>query len=202
MITNILNYILLGGWSAAPILAAISIGFFLFFLRFKQLSNETKQIKKVNRCLSLLSQNNKEELSQEIATMTGSIGQVMACGYKNSHMPKQKLEDTLKEAFYGEYEGINRHLGTIQMLANLLPLLGLVGTITGIIAVFKVVGVVGGGDPQAMGAGISEALVSTQLGLIGAIPLLIGHHILSDKAEHITVELKRIASAFVNHAEG
>lgn len=202
MIIKIWNYVLLGGWIMGPILVTITVGFFLFFLRFKQLQTETKQMKRINRCLTLLALEKKEELGQEIIQTEGAIGRVLQCGFANINLSKQKMEEMMKQAFYSEYESIHRHLGTLHMIANLLPLLGLVGTVTGIIAVFKVVGEIGGGDPQAMGAGISEALVATQSGLVGAIPILVGHHILSDKADHVIIELKRIASAFVTHAEG
>ena len=202
MILAIWKYVSLGGWAMIPILITMGIGFFLFFLRYSQLRTETKQIKRVNRWLSLIESKNFEELNQEINQSSGAIGRMLKSGFENKYLPKTKLENSMKQRFYSEYEGIHRHLGTLQMLANVLPMLGLVGTVSGIIVVFKVVGQVGGGDPQAMGAGISEALVATLSGLVGAIPILIGHHLLSDKADHVIIELKRIASAFINHAEG
>ena len=201
MIMDIWHYIEKGGWAMFPIILTMLGGFFLFFLRLTQLRDETKQVKKINRCLVLIAQGKSDEFASDIKDATGSIGRLLQCGFENRHLPKSKLEDVLKQVFYDEHEGIHRHLGTLQMIANILPMLGLVGTVTGIITVFKVIGASGGGDPQAMGQGISEALVATQSGLVGAIPILFGHHLLADKADRVVIEMKRIATAFINAAE-
>ena len=85
-------------------------------------------------------------------------------------------------------------LSTLHTLGSLLPMLGLLGTVTGIITVFNALGY-GSADPQAIAKGIGEALVSTQMGLFGAIPTLFGYNALCNKADHFAHRLKRICAA-------
>ena len=82
-------------------------------------------------------------------------------------------------------------LSTLHTLGSLLPMLGLLGTVTGIITVFNALGY-GSADPEAIGKGIGEALVSTQLGLFGAIPTLFGYTALCNKADQVAHRLKRV----------
>ena len=76
-------------------------------------------------------------------------------------------------------------LGTIKLLAGIAPLLGLLGTVTGMIITFQSITLFGTGDPKLMAGGISQALVTTALGLIVAIPLVFLHNFLSAKANEL-----------------
>lgn len=89
---------------------------------------------------------------------------------------------------------LNRGLPTLALFAAVSPLLGLLGTVTGMIETFQVITLFGAGDPRLMSGGISQALITTQLGLAVAIPLLLVHSFLQGRANTLSVRLDEIAA--------
>jgi len=85
------------------------------------------------------------------------------------------------------------HLGTISTIGSILPMLGLLGTVLGMINVFEVVAIHGSGKPEAMAEGISQALLTTASGLIFAIPVIFMHHLLSRKYSELILLVKQSA---------
>ncbi len=108
------------------------------------------------------------------------------------------MENALQEAILGEIPGIERFLSTLGMLAAIAPLLGLLGTVTGMINTFHVITYYGTGDPRMMSGGISEALVTTMLGLAVAIPIMLFHTLLSRRVENEISKMEEKAVSFVN----
>ncbi len=104
----------------------------------------------------------------------------------------------LNETVMAVVSNLDRHLATIGVLAKASPLLGLLGTVTGMIATFDIISVFGAGNARAMAAGISEALVTTQTGLLIAIPGLYAYNWLSRRAEN----LKRRAASVGMYLSG
>ncbi|MGF1889702.1 MotA/TolQ/ExbB proton channel family protein [Photobacterium profundum] len=97
----------------------------------------------------------------------------------------EALELRLLEAIVDEQQEIEKGLSMLKLLAALAPMLGLLGTVTGMIETFQVITQFGNGDPKVMAGGISTALVTTVLGLISAMPLLLAHNILSTQADAV-----------------
>ncbi len=89
---------------------------------------------------------------------------------------------------------IRRGLSTLAIFAAVSPLLGLLGTVTGMIDTFQVITLFGAGDPRLMSGGISQALVTTQLGLAVAIPLLLIHSFVQSRANNLVTELDEVAA--------
>ena len=108
------------------------------------------------------------------------------------------MENALQEAILAEIPSIERFLSTLGMLAAIAPLMGLLGTVTGMINTFHVITYYGTGDPRMMSGGISEALVTTMLGLTVAIPIMLFHTFLSRKVETQISLVEEKAVAFVN----
>ncbi len=98
---------------------------------------------------------------------------------------QEVLEATLQEAMLAEIPKLERLLSTLQVLAVISPLLGLLGTVTGMINTFQVITVFGTGDPKLMSGGISEALITTQAGLAVAIPLMLIAHFIKKRVADI-----------------
>ncbi|RLB10513.1 MAG: MotA/TolQ/Exb proton channel, partial [Deltaproteobacteria bacterium] len=117
---------------------------------------------------------------------------------KAKDMTREELEDRLQEAILNEIPALERFLSTIIILAEISPLLGLLGTVTGIINTFHVITLYGTGDPRIMSSGISEALVTTMLGLMVAIPVMFFHTLLSTKVENMISRMEKAAISFVN----
>ncbi|MEH0019512.1 MAG: MotA/TolQ/ExbB proton channel family protein [Desulfobacter sp.] len=111
---------------------------------------------------------------------------------------RQDMENALQEAILGEIPAIERFLSTLGMLAAIAPLMGLLGTVTGMINTFHIITYYGAGDPRMMAGGISEALVTTMLGLAVAIPIMLCHTFLSRKVETQISGMEEKAVAFVN----
>ena len=93
---------------------------------------------------------------------------------------------------------LERLLPFIAVTAATAPLMGLLGTVTGMINTFKLITVFGTGDAKQLSSGISEALVTTEFGLIVAIPSLIMHALLNRRAQGVMANMERMAVAFVN----
>ena len=93
---------------------------------------------------------------------------------------------------------IRRSLSTIAILAAVAPLFGLLGTVTGMITTFHVITLHGTGDPRMMSGGISEALVTTMLGLAVAIPIMLVHTFLSRRVDHIVGDMEEQAVTLTN----
>ncbi len=113
------------------------------------------------------------------------LGRVLAVYQQDKHRSVEALELRLLEAVVDEQTHLEKGLSMLKLLAALAPMLGLLGTVTGMIETFQVITQFGNGDPKVMADGISMALVTTVLGLVAAMPLLLAHNILSTQAESI-----------------
>ncbi|GEM77412.1 MotA/TolQ/ExbB proton channel family protein [Vibrio sagamiensis] len=125
------------------------------------------------------------------------LGRILAVYQKDKHRSVEALELRLLEAVVDEQMHLEKGLSMLKLLAALAPMLGLLGTVTGMIETFQVITQFGNGDPKVMAGGISMALVTTVLGLIAAMPLLLAHNILSSQAERIRNILEKQGIALV-----
>ncbi len=124
------------------------------------------------------------------------LGRVLG-KFKTLHrgLAPEALEARLDESLLAEQPHLERGQALVKLLAAVAPLLGLLGTVTGMIVTFQAITVFGTGDPQLMAGGISQALVTTVLGLITAVPLLFAHTALTSRSRHIVAILEGRASA-------
>ena len=125
------------------------------------------------------------------------LGRIMQVYENNPDVDTETLGLKLDEAILKEMPRIQRGLGTLALLAAVSPLLGLLGTVTGIIETFQSITLYGTGDPRVMSGGISQALVTTVMGLLVAIPLLLFHSFLSSKSNTLIQTLDEKSTAFV-----
>ena len=116
-------------------------------------------------------------------TADNALGRVMMAYGENCHRSSEDLEICLDESILKEVPSLTFGHVLIKLFAAIAPLLGLLGTVTGMIATFQAITLFGTGDPKLMAGGISQALVTTVLGLVAAIPLLLLHTTLSSKAK-------------------
>src|SRR5665213_1508094 len=126
------------------------------------------------------------------------LGRLLAAGLQNRHRPREilmeRLEDTGRHVVYE----LERYLNTLGTIAGVSPLLGLLGTVTGIIKAFNALNAGGAGDPRMLSGGIAEALVATAAGLSVAIPSLIMYRYLRGRVERIVVEMEKNALRLVD----
>ncbi|TQP40443.1 MotA/TolQ/ExbB proton channel family protein [Vibrio cholerae] len=135
--------------------------------------------------LATLRQKIKAQLKNPEQPGNNPLGRILAVYNKEQQRSVEALELRLLEAVVDEQNHLETGLSMLKLLAALAPMLGLLGTVTGMIETFQVITQFGNGDPKVMAGGISMALVTTVEGLIAAIPLLLVHNILSAQAEAI-----------------
>jgi len=130
------------------------------------------------------------------------LGRVLAAGLKNRHRPRevliQRLEDTGRHVIHE----LERFLNTLGTIAGVSPLLGLLGTVTGIIKSFNAIQAGGMGDPRALSGGIAEALICTAAGLMVAIPSLVAYRLLRSKVDGIVIAMEKDAIRLADALEG
>jgi biopolymer transport protein ExbB len=122
----------------------------------------------------------------ERADTGNPLGRVMAVYEENRAADPETLELRLDEAVLRETSALERFIWLIKVVSILAPLLGLLGTVTGMIRTFQAITLFGAGDPKMMAGGISEALVTTFIGLTVAIPLVLLHALLANNTKRIT----------------
>ena len=109
---------------------------------------------------------------------------------------REIIENAFQEAFLKELPILERFLPTLGVLAAVAPLLGLLGTVTGMINTFQIITLYGTGNPRMMSGGISEALITTQLGLAVAVPIILLHHILDRRVDKIVGDMEEKGTSF------
>lgn len=133
----------------------------------------------------------------EALERSSPLGRVLAAGLSNRHrgrdIMKEVIEDTGRHVVH-EFERFLSALGTI---AAITPLLGLLGTVTGMIEAFEAITSQGVGDARVLSGGIGEALITTAAGLIVAIPALIGYRYLRGRVDALVVEMEKQAIKLV-----
>lgn len=135
--------------------------------------------------LLVIRQQIKSQLKHPAQPGNNPLGRVLSVYDKEQNRSVEALELRLLETIVDEQQGLEKGLSMLKLLAALAPMLGLLGTVTGMIETFQVITQFGNGDPTVMAGGISMALVTTVLGLIAAMPLLLAHNVLSTQAETI-----------------
>lgn len=104
------------------------------------------------------------------------------------------IDSSMEESILREQSRLERFLSSVGVLASISPLLGLLGTVTGMIDTFQAITIYGTGDPRMMSTGISEALVTTQAGLGVALPLLLAHHFLKRRVVALVANMEEIGN--------
>ncbi|MFP4607297.1 MAG: MotA/TolQ/ExbB proton channel family protein [Thiohalospira sp.] len=139
-----------------------------------------------------------QEAVQACRHRRDAVSRVMTAALQNIDRERAHLEDVISEAMLRETGHLDRFGGFILVIAAVSPLLGLLGTVTGMIATFEVITEFGTGDPKLLSGGISTALVTTELGLIVAIPTLLVGNLLSGWAGRIKDDMEQAALRVTN----
>ncbi len=155
--------------------------------------------KRVRALLAAVDQQDEEAARARVRALRGPIGRMLAVGVAHLREPRELIEESMYETVLTTRLKLQGLLPFIAICAAAAPLLGLLGTVTGIINTFKLITVFGSGDVKVLSGGISEALITTKFGLIVAIPSLLMHAFLSRKARGFVGEMESVAVSFVNH---
>lgn len=148
------------------------------------------------------SRNVTAQLSRESASMDNPLGRVLSAYDEAKGADVETVELKLHEAALKEMPDLTKGLLFIKVIAAVAPLMGLLGTVTGMIKTFQVITLYGAGDPKLMAGGISQALMTTVLGLVVAIPMVLLHTLVSGQSRKIVNILQSQSAGIVaNHQE-
>lgn len=179
-----------------------AVGLLLILVRLVILSQASSSTTKiVQRVSVLLNEALKDEAYEYCRKKRNPASRVLAATIRNLDRDREHLEDIVSEAILHESPYIERFGSTIMVIAAVAPLLGLLGTVTGMISTFDIITEFGTGDPKLLSSGISVALVTTELGLIVAIPTLLIGTLLSGRASGILQSMERSALKIMNLAQ-
>lgn len=144
----------------------------------------------------------KKQIREETANVNNPLGRVLAVYENNKSVDVETLELKLDEAILKETPALERFLTIIKLISAVAPLLGLLGTVTGMIETFQAITLFGTGDPAKMAGGISAALMTTVEGLVVAIPTLFLHSFVSGSSKGVIHVLEEQSAGIIAvHAE-
>lgn len=147
--------------------------------------------------LTLLGRKINQQVAQPTVIGDNPLGRILDEYQSHKARDLETLELKMGEAVLREVPRINRGLAFLKIIAAVAPLLGLLGTVTGMIITFQAIVLFGAGDPKMMAGGISQALVTTVQGLAVAIPILLLHNLVQTRAKSITEILEQEAVAII-----
>lgn len=196
---GLLDHIGKGGIWIIPILLFAGISTVISIIKVLQIYKIKLPVKgSVHQVLSKLQSNNRDEAKSAAGNIPYPIGDMVLQGVIHADDPKELIEEIMYESMLEIQPKLEKYLPLIAISAATAPLLGLLGTVTGMINTFQLITLFGTGDAQSLSSGISEALITTEFGLIVAIPALIMHALLSRKVQAIMTDMEKYAVIFVN----
>jgi biopolymer transport protein ExbB len=164
------------------------IGLLIAIVRFIGLSNDSRKV--------------AAQLKRDTASTDNPLGRVLAAYESNRGADTETIELKLSEAALKEMPRLTKGLLFIKVISVVAPLMGLLGTVTGMIKTFQVITLYGAGDPKMMAGGISQALMTTVLGLVVAIPMVLLHTIVSGQSRKVINILQSQSAGLVaQHSE-
>lgn len=186
---GIVGYVILSLGAVCLLIGAIKV---IEITGFKTASPEQVQNVLANM------QESSAKGSEAAGEVSGAGGELLLAGVENADEKRGSLEEILYEKILACRPKLERFLPFMALTAAAAPLLGLLGTVTGMIKTFNLITIFGTGDAKSLSSGISEALVTTELGLCVAIPSLILHGLLSRMARQKIGDMEQTAVGFVN----
>jgi biopolymer transport protein ExbB len=188
-----------GGWAMIPLLSLGAAAFVVALVKWIQLSRF--RLAKESDLQTVLRHLEDRQIDKALAHargIPGPAGELLATAVQHSDEKKEYIEEILYERLLAARTRLERGLPFLALTATTGPLLGLLGTVMGMIATFKLISSFGSGDPKVLAAGISEALIATASGMTVAIPSLLFHAFLGRMAKGIIGSMEQTSVGFIN----
>ena len=183
-----------GGWLMVPILACSVASLAIILERLWTLQDRLISPPDLSRNIEALLQTGQLTRDKIAEIQTSSpLGKILAAGLVNLDQTTDAIRDANEEAGRHVVHDLERYLNALGTIASITPLLGLLGTVIGMIKVFATITAVGVGNPQALAGGISEALITTATGLAVGIPSLLFYRYFKGRVLELTVEMEQQA---------
>jgi len=192
-----------GGPLMYPILICSVIGWAIFLERLRTFYLVRRAIiplySKIRFCLEA---NKLTDAVNHCQTQQNAFAKIMLVVLNNRGAEREKIKVLAEEVGERESIALQRYLGLLGTIANISPLLGLLGTVLGMIEAFNVIATEGAGTPATLGGGISEALITTAAGLSVAVPMILIHRYLTSRADQIMLEMEESTMQIVDLVGG
>lgn len=196
---TVTEHIAKGGIWVYPILGfALLATIVAIFKALEIYSIKTPSESEIGTLFTAVASGDQQKAIHTAHAMPGPLGKLFTAGSENMFENKETVEEMLYEEMLETKPKVNRLLPFIAITAATAPLMGLLGTVTGMINTFKLITIFGTGDAKSLSSGISEALITTEFGLIVAIPALIMHAVLSRRAGSLMGKMEKSGVAFIN----
>lgn len=195
--------ILKGGWLMYPIILSSVIAMAIIIERSWSFRGRRVIPDNLVSQIWQLHRNNQLTPAHLSTLRDGSpLGRILAAGLVNKDHPREVMKESIEDEGRQVVHELERYLNTLGTIASITPLLGLLGTVIGMIKVFTVITTAGVGNPAVLAGGISEALITTAAGLSVAIPALIFHRFLTGKVDRLVVGMEEQALRMVEVMHG
>lgn len=192
-----------GGWLMVPILLCSVAALAIIGERFWALRQERIAPKRLVAQIWQWQKNSQLDDSRISAIRAGSaLGQVLAAGLLNQAHSREVMKESIEESGRQVVLELERYLNTLGTIASITPLLGLLGTVIGMIKVFTAITTQGVGDPGVLAGGISEALITTAAGLTVAIPSLMFYRYFRGRVDALVLKMEEEALKMVEVLHG
>ena len=188
-----------GGWLMLPIIFCSVISISIIAERFWSLRREKVLPKHlVANVWNAVKKDNMARADIESLSKESALGQILSVGLLNRNESRERIKECIEERGREVVHDMERFLNTLGTIASISPLLGLLGTVIGMISVFAAITKHGVGDPAALAGGISEAMITTAAGLTVAIISLVFYRYFRRKVDSIVVVMEREAIKMVD----
>jgi biopolymer transport protein ExbB len=186
-----------------PIIACSIVALGIVIERLWSLQRKRVMPEYLMRQILQLHKDNKLKLADlEKLKSSSPLGKILAAGLLNRNHNKEVMKEAIEEIGRQVVHDLERYLNTLGTIASISPLLGLLGTVIGMIKVFSVIVTAGVGDPGVLAGGISEALITTATGLSVAIPSLMFHRYFSGLIDRLVIGMEEQALKLVEVIHG
>lgn len=187
-----------GGWLMLPIIVCSIIAAAIIIERLWTLQPSRVLPRNLTRQVwEWVSKNQLNHQHIETLHHGSPLGEILAAGLANRHRERDIIKESIEDAGRQVVHDLERFLNSLGTIAAITPLLGLLGTVIGMVKVFAAITTHGVGDPTVLAGGISEALITTAAGLTVAIPSLIGYRYLRGRVDALSVRMEQEAITLV-----
>lgn len=181
-----------GGWLMLPIILCSIVAIAIISERFWTLNpNRISPKNLLVDTWTLIKHNEFDNAALRELRLSSPLGQILAAGILNARAGREVMTESIEQAASHVVHDLERYLSTLGTIAAITPLLGLLGTVLGMIKVFSEIMVSGTGNANVLAGGISEALITTAAGLVVAIPSLMFYRMFMRRVESLVVDLER-----------
>ncbi len=196
---SLLDHLKKGGIWVYPIIAFALVATIVALLKFAQIMTIRQPAPNtVHDIVKLLREGKQAEALKLAQAQPNPARDMLVQAVEHSEESVALVEEAMYESMLSTQPKLERYLNVIAVTASVAPLLGLLGTVTGIIKTFNLMRVFGAGDPKPLISGISEALITTELGLVLAIPALVIHALLARKVAGVMAHIEKLSVALIN----